>query len=57
MSIIMIRTGSLDTTEATRAGSGSGTQGHGCDGHCGGRYTWEHGMALLRKVTSADETV
>ena len=21
----------------------TGTLGHGCDGHCGGRYTWEHG--------------
>jgi hypothetical protein len=31
-------------------GAGTGTWGHGCDGHCGGRYTWEP-RGMLRRET------
>ncbi len=29
--------------------------GHGCDGHYGGRYTWEHGMRLRRRTAGKNK--
>ena len=37
-------------THSPERRAGTGTQGHGCDGHCGGRYTWERGMTLRRRA-------